>query len=76
MKGEHDFGLIVVATVAAVLSPCAAQAWTSPSLPALNRLRHSSVSFQILLISVRVHVIYVKIAISKTFLGWNFLCFY
>lgn len=69
MKGEHDFGLIGMATVTAVLlSPCAAQAWTSPSLPALNRLRHSSIFVLILFISVCFHVICVKNAISKTFL--------
>lgn len=33
-----------MATVTAILlSPCAAQVWTSPSLQALNRLRHSCI---------------------------------
>lgn len=46
IEDERDFGLIVTAPVTAALpSPCAAQAWTSPSLRALNRLRHSCIFF-------------------------------
>lgn len=65
IKGEHDFGLIVTATVtAALLSPCAAQAWTSSSLQASNRLRHSCIPYPVYFSCL--HVLYVKIAISKT----------